>query len=1781
MKALALSNRLATIVDVLRERAARQPGKIAYRFLADDDAAETTETYADLDRRAKQVAAFLRSRYAAGERVLLLYPPGLDYIAALFGCMYAGVIAVPSYPQSSAKMRLPDARLRTMAVDCEPLAALGPRATMDMLAGAIAGDPALQRIQCHATDDLDPSWADAWKPMAIDARQVAFLQYTSGSTSLPRGVRVTHGNLLHNEALIRAACQHTEESAFVGWLPFYHDMGLIGNILQPLYLGSESTLLSPLAFLQKPLRWLSAITRYHAATSGGPNFAYDYCVRRVTAEERAALDLRSWTLAFNGAEPIRADTHARFIAAFEPCGFDPSAFYPVYGLAEATLMVSAARRRSLPVTRSFDTNQMQCGIAQPVDDDASGRTLVSSGRPVEGQEQTVAIVDAETRIACAAGRVGEIWISGPSVADGYWNRPAETEETFRATRVDEPGRVYLRTGDLGFLLDGELFVTGRLKDLIILRGQNHYPQDIERTVERSHPGLRAGGGAAFSLERDGGETFGIVHEIERSLVGRPLTDVVHQIRRAVAEEHALEPYAVVLIPPGHLPKTSSGKVRRAACRTEFESGQFETLACDIRPVSNGEGSNGDGSNGDALAERAAAASAATLPDATSSPGIRRIVAELLAIPADAIDDDRLIGELGLDSLRIIELRHRIETISSVALPFTLRLDELTIRDLADTVLRSRTAPITPAIPAPPHTVRADRGDLQASQASHGQRGLWLLEQIAPDSTAYNIFRSVRITGPLNRDAMRSACEALWARYPVLRSRFVADANGIVRTEASDQAWLDIDDALLTEPAMIERLQRESRHLFSLRDGPLFRVLLLTLGDDDHVLALNMHHIVADLASVGVLLRDLMAHYSASVRSTAAVLPPVRVDFEDYARWQAELLSGPEGERLETYWRTQLAAPLSPLALPYDRPHRTPPRLEGRWRDFELSGDLLTSLRAAGVRTRATLFSVLLAAFDVLMHRITRQEDIVVGVPCAGRSKSDLADVVGYLVNLAPVRVRVSGDLRFEEMIERVHDRVQDALAHQDYPFATMVERVPAMRDASGRPVINTLFTLQAFPGDLTALAPLTLGVAGGKATLDAATTVTSMATRQDGAQFDLAMSLTEHDDRLLGSLAYNTDVFDEASVERLVQGFSALVERAVRSPESTVGELIGLSASERRLLRGWNTTATDHRAPASLVACIDATCDRVPEALAVSDERVRLNYRALDARANQLARHLATHGARREAVVAVCLPRSVDLEVTLLAVLKAGAAFLPLDPLEPPMRLRTMIEDARPCVIVTSHELADRLPRHVPICALDDDASHIDRVEASRLTHAPLEGQSAYVLFTSGSTGQPKGVVNTHDGILNRLLWMQHAYRLTTDDRVLQKTPCTFDVSVWEFFWPLMAGSSIVMARPEGHRDTSYLADVLLRERITTVHFVPSQLRVLLREPRFDAGALRLVICSGEALTQDLQDEFFERLPGVELHNLYGPTEAAIDVTASRCRPGVPVTIGRPIANTSAWILDAHLNPVPPGTIGELCIGGVAPARGYLHRPGLTADRFVPHPLDQEGGERLYRTGDLARWTAAGDIVCLGRLDTQIKIRGARVELGEIEAALRALPGVHDAAVMVVDDPGGLTAFVACESDEPLAGWRVRLRERLSDHMVPSALIRLDALPLTRNGKLDRGALSRLASTATYASTVESSDERSWTPLEQQLAPVWSELFGRPVGLHDNFFDLGGHSLLATQLVSRIRDSLHCDVPVALIFSEGVTVARLAACIEQQLLDEAGDIPENELHALLADSPEA
>ena len=568
---------MSTLVHLLRLRAADHPDRTAYCYLDDGEGNERRFSYRELEVRARAIAALLQERgIREGDRVLLLYPSGLDYIAAFFGCLFAGAVAVPAY---APRPKGPDGRLDAIAKDAQPTVALTTTDVLSVVRQQTAGDFHREVATWIATDDIDSNAADAWQMPNLDASTLAFLQYTSGSTSIPKGVMVSHGNLMANERMLQVALGQDQDSTWVGWLPMFHDMGLIGNVIQPLYVGAACVLMAPMTFVQEPIRWLRAITKYRGRTSGAPNFAYDLCVAKTTPEEREGLDLSTWSLAFNGAEPVRAETIDRFVRTFEPFGFRRSAFFPCYGLAEATLLVSGVRS-AVPVVRTFESIGMEQRSAIPVaETDESGRTLVGCGHT--WLDQTIVVADPDTLTRCADGRIGEIWISGPNVTQGYWRREEATAATFRASLADSGAGPFLRTGDLGFFHDGSLFISGRIKDLIIIRGRNHFPQDIELTVESSHPILRPGCGAAFSVDVDGDERLVVVQEIRRDFRDANLQEVADIIRGAVTANHELSVHAIVLIKPGRIPKTSSGKIQRHACRQSYLADTLDPILCSV------------------------------------------------------------------------------------------------------------------------------------------------------------------------------------------------------------------------------------------------------------------------------------------------------------------------------------------------------------------------------------------------------------------------------------------------------------------------------------------------------------------------------------------------------------------------------------------------------------------------------------------------------------------------------------------------------------------------------------------------------------------------------------------------------------------------------------------------------------------------------------------------------------------------------------------------------------------------------------------------------------------------------------------------------------------------------------------------------------------------------------------------------------------------------------------------------------------------------------------------
>ena len=1788
------ADEVGNLVALLRLRAEERGEQVAYTFLADGEEEAERLTFAELDRRAREIGAALQRMGGAsieGRPVLLLYPPGLEFVAGFFGCLYAGAVAVPAYPPRSRRS-LP--RLRSMAKDAEPAVALTTSELAPRLESLAAGVPELADLPALATDALEPGLELGWRDPQAGPETLAFLQYTSGSTAAPKGVMVSHGNLLHNEEAIRRGFGQSEASVIVGWLPLYHDMGLIGNVLQPLYLGARCVLMSPVAFLQKPVRWLRAVSRYRATTSGGPSFSYDLVARKSRPEDLAGVDLSSWTVAFNGAEPVRAATLDRFAEAFAPYGFRRDAFYPCYGLAEATLFVTGGAPGEMPVVAGYDPMALERGEAREAGG-GEARRLVSSGRAQGGQD--VRVVDPETRRPVADGGVGEIWVRGPSVTGGYWRRPEATAEDFGAELAgvaDGERGPYLRTGDLGFLSDGELFVTGRRKDLIILRGRNLYPQDLELTAERAHPALRPGCGAAFSVEvpvdAGTGERLAIVHEVHRHDHDGDHAAIADAIRAAVAEEHDAPVDAVVLIRHGTMLKTSSGKIRRSACREAMLAGELAELAR---------------SGGSAASEADAEASEEVrLPSRDDlllvAPGERRALlgAALRGqlARAQGVDQARIEPRepVLLDSLAALELKGRLDAALRLDLPLDGLIEGPTLDGLTESLLDALAAPEGEegaAAPLPPvraHAERPERGPL-----SYGQRALWLEHRLAPESPAYTIVLAARLSAGgrgADAEALRRAFEELVARHPVLGARI--DDRGdegpaaVYRPEGAALDWEAVDAARWSEEALRARLDEEAHRPFDLSaDAPLRARLHLRGRDEPPVLLLAIHHAAIDLRSLVVVLEELGALYAAFGAGRPPRLPAPVVSHADYVAWQDGVVSGARGEALWEWWRERLAGFPRTLDLPADRPRPAGRRMAGGAVPFDLPADARAALAALGREEGATLYMVLLAAFAALLSRHAGQEELIVGSPAAGRPRPELRDLVGYLVNPLPLPLDASGDPEFRELLGRVRETVLGALGHESYPLMRLAER--SAREGDGTPgedhgLFRTLFVLERpvrtlqHAGSAAAedagedVAPFVLGRAGGRLRLGGqgggpALELESVPFALRGAQLDLALTVVDGGPGrpLAGELRYDGDLFDRATAARLARRLGTLVTAAAGDPATAISRLPLLTAAEAHQLRHeWNDTRAAYPADARLDELIARQTEATPDRVALVSEREHLTYAGLARRVAALAARLSGLGVGPEVRVGVCAERSAELVIALRAAIEAGGAYVPLDPDYPTDRLAYMVEDAAAPVLLTTRELLERLPvlaeRGARVVLLDapDDAVE----EAAARSPSPASAL-AYTIYTSGSTGRPKGAMNAHAGIANRLLWMRDAYGIGDGDRVLQKTPFSFDVSVWELFLPSLAGATLVMARPGGHQEPVYLVETIEREAITTVHFVPSMLQVFLQAIESGVGecpGLRRVIASGEALPADLRDRFRTHL-GAVLHNLYGPTEAAVDVTAwptAGDPPGAAVPIGRPVANTTIRILDRTLLPAPIGVPGELHIGGVQVGRGYLGRPALTASKYRPDPYAPGGGARMYATGDLARTRPDGAVDFLGRIDHQVKVRGFRIELGEIEAALESHAGVREAVVTAWSEgPGGarLVAYLVAAGEEAPAAEALRehLGESLPEYMVPAAFTVLDAFPLTPSGKVNRRALPD--------PDWGDGGPRSEPPrpgTERRLAALWQEVLGRAeIGRDDHFFRLGGHSLLAAQLATRIGAELGVELPLRVAF-ERPTIAALAAWID-------------------------
>ncbi|MBM5687554.1 amino acid adenylation domain-containing protein [Burkholderia pseudomallei] len=1331
---------------------------------------------------------------------------------------------------------------------------------------------------------------------------------------------------------------------------------------------------------------------------------------------------------------------------------------------------------------------------------------------------------------------GELYIGGAGVARGYLNRPELTRERF----IDDPfvagGRLY-RTGDLArWRTDGRLEYLGRNDFQVKIRGFRIELGEIEAQLAKV-----AGVCEVVVLARD---SAAAVHDsatenaapdapspetataAEKRLVAYYTGDADVAALRAQAAQH-LPSY---MVPSAYVrldawPLTPNGKLDRRALP--------------------------------APADDAYARAEYEAPQGAREEALAAIWRELLHVERVSRHDN--FFELGGHSLLAVQLVSRLRQALSVEVALGTVFDAPVLSALAERLEAENTA-VLPPIPLAPRDGRI--------ALSLAQQRLWFLTQLEGVSEAYHMSGAVRLDGPLNREVLQRALNRIVMRHEALRTCFAREEGEpiqVIQPHADlTVSYHDLREAEQTEQRAKDLSQAHASAPFDLsRDLPV-RVLLLQLADEAHVVQVVMHHIASDGWSVGVFLQELSALYGSFIAEQGDPLAPLPLQYADYAAWQRRWLASGQLEKQGAFWQTNLSGAPTLLELPTDRPRPPKQSHAGASVEVKLGAALSERVKRLSQRHGVTPYMTLLSSWAAVLGRLSGQEEVVIGSPVAGRNRTEVEALIGFFVNTLALRLDLSSEPTVGELLKRTKAQVLSAQAHQDLPFDQVVERVKPPRSTAHPPLFQVMFVWQNMPaGELT--------IPG--------LTIRAVETPLQTAQFELTLSLQEAGDDIVGHLNYASALFDESTVRRYVTYWCRLLEgmTAGAADQTIVGLPLLDEAERKQVVYAWNATERDYPIEQCIHQLFEAQVDRKPEAIALTFDGQRLSYAELNARANRLAHYLQGRGVGPDRLVALCAERGIEMVVGLLAILKAGGAYVPLDPSHPPERLRRMLDDTNPVAVLVDDIGADALASFESHVAARSPRVHLSRDIAQWRACSPANPSTpreraarrlAYVIYTSGSSGEPKGVMNEHRGVVNRLWWMQQTYALDERDAVLQKTPFSFDVSVWEFFWPLMSGARLVIAKPEGHKDPAYLSELIDRERVTTLHFVPSMLQAFLEDEGAarGCGSVKRVMCSGEALPPSLVKRFYRCLPDARLHNLYGPTEAAVDVTAWACdaeEGGASVPIGRPIANTRIYVLDGHGQPVPRGVAGELYIGGVQVARGYLNRPELTRERFVDDPF--VAGGRLYKTGDLARWRTDGSLEYLGRNDFQVKIRGFRIELGEIEAQLAKVAGVREAVVLAreaapdtkrhaasnensASNSGEKRLVAYYTGDADATALRAQAAQHLPSYMVPSAYVRLDAWPLTPNGKLDRHALPAPADDAYARAEYEAPQGAK----EEALAAIWKDLLPvERISRHDNFFELGGHSLLAITLIEHMRRAnLHADVTT--LFT-APTLADLAA----------------------------
>ncbi|MBV8100096.1 MAG: amino acid adenylation domain-containing protein, partial [Verrucomicrobia bacterium] len=1665
------------IHELFEEQAERAPEAIALVQ------GNQSLTYAQLNGLANQLAyKLIEQGVKPDSLVALCSERRLHLVVALLAILKAGGAYVPLDPS------YPTDRLRELVQDAQPVLLLsdaaGRQALGEELCSSIAGlqiDEALTLGQSRVNpkvSDLKPS-------------HLAYVIYTSGSTGKPKGVMVEHAQMVRLFDATDAWFNFNAEDVWCLFHSFAFDFS-VWELWGALRYGGR----------------LVIVPREVARSA--PDFYGLVCEEGVTVLNQTPSAFKTFIDA-QSQSPVR---HQLRYVIFGGEALDPTTLKPwysqkadsktqlvnMYGITETTVHVTYR------VLDQTDISKSASPIGVPIPD------------------LKVYLLDQQ-RQPVPFGTVGELYVGGAGVARGYLNRPELTDERFLPDPFsDGPQERLYRTGDLArYLPDGQLEFLGRNDSQVKLRGFRIELGEIEARL-REHAQIKEA--VVIARQDDSTDKRLVAYVVPRD----SWVNESNQTMASLLREHLAAQLPEYMVPSAFvrlevLPLTPNGKLDSKAL-----------------PVPDAQ----------AVVQQLYEAPRGQIEEALAA-----IWAELLNIEGVGRNDH--FFDLGGHSLLAVRLLGLLQQKFAAELPMVTLFANPTLADLAQDIeagLKDSSSKVLVPIPRIPRDATA------AFPLSYAQQRLWFLTQLeGAASNAYNITSKIRLQGRLDLAAWRQSLDRLVSRHESLRTRFVcSEGEPHVELLAPDSGFQLLEDDLRYDAAPEKRLQElsddEAHTAFDLEAGPLIRGRLIRLADQDCYFLLTQHHIISDGWSLGILIDELSTLYRAFLDGKSDPLPPLSIQYVDYAQWQRRSLSGEGLEAQINFWRSSLADAPALLELPTDRPRPERQSFAGASLVFEIDRELTAQLTRLSQHHQTTLFMTLLTAWAAVLGRLSGQEDLVIGIPTANRERAEVQGLIGLFVNTLALRIDLSNQPTVAQLLQRVRSTAIAAQEHQELPFEQVVEIVRPPRRMNHSPLFQVMFSWLNVDGQTPGLPDLE---------------IRPITATPDSVKFDIELSLSEVAGQIKGGFIYSTALFDSATIDRQRNYFLSFLRAMVIDAEQPVAQVQLLSSVERELLlNNWNQTQTPYPEERLIHELFEEQVQKTPEATALVQGETTLTYAQLNALANQLAHKLIERGVKPDAPVALCSERRPHLVIALLAILKAGGAYVPLDPTYPTERLTEVLEDAQPALLLSDTDGRSALgeqPVNRPHLALEESLS-LEKVSESSNPDPKALGLTsshlAYVIYTSGSTGKPKGALNEHRAVVNRLHWMQQAYQLTPVDVVLQKTPFSFDVSVWEFFWTLLNGAKLVLAQPQAHKDPKALLELITSAKVSTLHFVPSMLNSFLATSGVEScTSLRRIVCSGEALAPDSVRQCQRLLPKSNLYNLYGPTEAAVDVTAWSCpkdfdRPIVP--IGRPIANTQIYILDSQAHPVPLGATGELYIGGAGVARGYLNRPELTLERFVPNPFSSNAQARMYRTGDLARYLPDGNIEYLGRNDSQVKLRGFRIELGEIETRLRQCAGIKEAAVIAREDiPGDkrLVAYFTTGRDELrlvregvelepqdgaalISALRAELSTHLPDYMVPSAFVKLDALPLTVSGKLNRRALP--------APDAEAVLQRQYVApegeIEEAIAAIWAELLDLDkIGRHDDFFDLGGHSLLAVRLLARLHQNLGVTVELSTLFT--------------------------------------